>query len=61
MGVFCVVTSTSMSQKSQDTLPGLDLLTPDSIGIPPPPTSFYGSMDNMNGNNNKNSFYELNL
>ncbi|XP_026316179.1 uncharacterized protein LOC113227459 isoform X2 [Hyposmocoma kahamanoa] len=42
------VTSTSMSQKSQDTLPGLDLLTPDSIGIPPPPTSFYGSMDNMN-------------
>lgn len=57
MGVFCVVTSTSMSQKSQDTLPGLDLLTPDSIGIPPPPTSFYGSMDNMNGNNNENSFY----
>ncbi|KAF9795965.1 hypothetical protein SFRURICE_010062 [Spodoptera frugiperda] len=39
------VTSASMSQKSQDTLPGLDLLTPDTPGNPPPPTSFYGTMD----------------
>ncbi|XP_038218147.1 uncharacterized protein LOC119836762 isoform X4 [Zerene cesonia] len=35
----------SASQKSQEALPGLDLLTPDSTGNPPPPTSFYGSMD----------------
>ncbi|XP_045506815.1 formin-like protein 7 isoform X3 [Colias croceus] len=35
----------SASQKSQDALPGLDLLTPDSTGNPPPPTSFYRSMD----------------
>ncbi|CAH0403330.1 unnamed protein product [Chilo suppressalis] len=41
------VASGTMSQKSQDTLPGLDLLTPDSTGNPPPPTSFYGSMDNV--------------
>ncbi|XP_060807772.1 uncharacterized protein LOC106138511 isoform X2 [Amyelois transitella] len=38
------VTSGTMSQKSQDALPGLDLLTPDSTGNPPPPTSFYGTM-----------------
>ncbi|CAH2058551.1 unnamed protein product, partial [Iphiclides podalirius] len=37
------VTSGTMSQKSQDTLPGLDLLTPESTGNPPPPTSFYGT------------------
>ncbi|XP_026748495.2 serine/threonine-protein kinase pakG isoform X2 [Galleria mellonella] len=41
------VTSGTMSQKSQDTLPGLDLLTPESTGNPPPPTSFYGTMDNI--------------
>ncbi|XP_075986035.1 uncharacterized protein LOC142983092 isoform X3 [Anticarsia gemmatalis] len=39
------VTNTSLSQKSQDTLPGLDLLTPESTGNPPPPTSFYGTME----------------
>uniref|UniRef100_A0A2A4JD44 Regulation of nuclear pre-mRNA domain-containing protein 2 n=1 Tax=Heliothis virescens TaxID=7102 RepID=A0A2A4JD44_HELVI len=39
------VTSASVSQKSQDTLPGLDLLTPDTPSNPPPPTSFYGTMD----------------
>ncbi|KAJ8708337.1 hypothetical protein PYW07_010462 [Mythimna separata] len=38
-------TSASLSQKSQDTLPGLDLLTPDTPGNPPPPISFYGTMD----------------
>lgn len=42
------VTSATMSQKSQDTLPGLDLLTPESTGNPPPPTSFYGTMDTLN-------------
>ncbi|XP_059056289.1 uncharacterized protein LOC131850135 [Achroia grisella] len=41
------VTSGTMSQKSQDTLPGLDLLTPESTGNPPPPTSFYGTMENI--------------
>ncbi|KAM3958401.1 LOW QUALITY PROTEIN: uncharacterized protein ACR2FA_007550 [Aphomia sociella] len=41
------VTSGTMSQKSQDTLPGLDLLTPESTGNPPPPTSFYGTMDSL--------------
>ncbi|XP_028171888.1 uncharacterized protein LOC114361138 isoform X2 [Ostrinia furnacalis] len=41
------VASGTMSQKSQDTLPGLDLLTPDSTGNPPPPTSFYGTMDHI--------------
>ncbi|KAL0810975.1 hypothetical protein ABMA28_010269 [Loxostege sticticalis] len=41
------VASGTMSQKSQDTLPGLDLLTPDSTGNPPPPTSFYGTMDTI--------------
>ncbi|CAG9792352.1 unnamed protein product [Diatraea saccharalis] len=41
------VASGTLSQKSQDTLPGLDLLTPDSTGNPPPPTSFYGTMDNV--------------
>ncbi|CAB3226034.1 unnamed protein product [Arctia plantaginis] len=39
------VTGASMSQKTQDTLPGLDLLTPESTGNPPPPTSFYGTME----------------
>ncbi|CAH0714914.1 unnamed protein product, partial [Brenthis ino] len=38
--------SANMSQ-SQDTLPGLDLLTPDSTGNPPPPTSFYGTMETI--------------
>ncbi|CAH2239693.1 jg12469 [Pararge aegeria aegeria] len=37
----------SISQKSQDALPGLDLLTPDSTGNPPPPTSFYGTMETI--------------
>nr|XP_034825903.1 proline-, glutamic acid- and leucine-rich protein 1 isoform X3 [Maniola hyperantus] len=37
----------SISQKSLDALPGLDLLTPDSTGIPPPPTSFYGTMETI--------------
>ncbi|XP_030033006.1 uncharacterized protein LOC115449358 isoform X3 [Manduca sexta] len=39
------VVSASISQKSQDTLPGLDLLTPESTGNPAPPTSFYGTME----------------
>lgn len=39
------VTSASMPQKPQETLPGLDLLTPESTGNPPPPTSFYGTME----------------
>ncbi|XP_026746300.1 formin-like protein 13 isoform X2 [Trichoplusia ni] len=39
------VTNASISQKTQDTLPGLDLLTPDTPGNPPPPTSFYGTME----------------
>ncbi|XP_045761912.1 regulation of nuclear pre-mRNA domain-containing protein 2 isoform X3 [Maniola jurtina] len=37
----------SISQKSLEALPGLDLLTPDSTGIPPPPTSFYGTMETI--------------
>ncbi|XP_048487269.1 uncharacterized protein LOC105394246 isoform X3 [Plutella xylostella] len=37
------VASGTLSQKSQDTLPGLDLLTPESTGNAPPPISFYGS------------------
>ncbi|XP_068624041.1 uncharacterized protein [Battus philenor] len=37
------VTSATISQKPQEALPGLDLLTPESTGNPPPPTSFYGS------------------
>ncbi|KAJ0171891.1 hypothetical protein K1T71_012654 [Dendrolimus kikuchii] len=41
------VASATISQKSQDTLPGLDLLTPESTGNPPPPTSFYGTMDSI--------------
>ncbi|XP_063367063.1 regulation of nuclear pre-mRNA domain-containing protein 2 [Cydia amplana] len=38
------VASGTMSQKSQDALPGLDLLSDG--GNPPPPTSFYGSIPN---------------
>ncbi|XP_072946182.1 uncharacterized protein [Epargyreus clarus] len=38
------VASATLSQKSQDTLPGLDLLTPESTGNPPP-TSFYDEPD----------------
>ncbi|XP_045540109.1 uncharacterized protein LOC106711252 isoform X2 [Papilio machaon] len=34
--------NTTISQKSQEALPGLDLLTPESTGNPPP-TSFYGT------------------
>ncbi|XP_048004711.1 formin-like protein 3 isoform X2 [Leguminivora glycinivorella] len=37
------VASGTMSQKSQDALPGLDLLSDSN---PPPPTSFYGSITN---------------
>ncbi|XP_022118446.2 uncharacterized protein LOC110995547 isoform X1 [Pieris rapae] len=33
------------SVSKSESLPGLDLLTPDSTGIPPPPTSFYSAMD----------------
>ncbi|CAK1547694.1 unnamed protein product [Leptosia nina] len=33
------------ASKPQETLPGLDLLTPDSTGNPPPPMSFYSSLD----------------
>ncbi|KAL4713750.1 hypothetical protein ACJJTC_004281 [Scirpophaga incertulas] len=39
------VATATMSQKSQDALPGLDLLTPESTGNPLPPTSFYGTLD----------------
>ncbi|XP_028041782.1 regulation of nuclear pre-mRNA domain-containing protein 2 isoform X1 [Bombyx mandarina] len=39
------VGSGTLSQKSQDALPGLDLLTPESNGNPPPPTSFYGTIN----------------
>ncbi|XP_064074720.1 uncharacterized protein LOC113397699 isoform X1 [Vanessa tameamea] len=39
--------SANISQKSQDALPGLDLLTPDSTGNPAPPTSFYGTMETI--------------
>ncbi|VVC93890.1 unnamed protein product [Leptidea sinapis] len=38
------VSSAKISANSQDALPGLDLLTPEGSGNPPPP-SFYGSID----------------
>ncbi|CAH2098210.1 unnamed protein product [Euphydryas editha] len=40
-------TSANTTQKSQDALPGLDLLTPDSTGNPAPPISFYGTMQTI--------------
>ncbi|GBP43336.1 Regulation of nuclear pre-mRNA domain-containing protein 2 [Eumeta japonica] len=39
------VLSVALSQKSQEALPGLDLLVSENSSNPPPPTSFYGSIN----------------